>query len=625
VAGDEEVDVRSGVAQAPGVELVLDHLRLIRAFDFTGYKRATLDRRIRRRMQHLGIDTHEKYVEYLEVHPDEFEPLFDTMLINVTSFFRDPEVWDVLRVEVVPRLVERSRAVGRTIRVWSAGCATGEEAYSAVMLFAELLGTAGISDRVKVYATDVDDGALELARQAVYTDQALEHVPDDAKRYFTKAPRGHAVDPEVRRAVIFGHHDLLQDAPISRVDLLLCRNTLMYFNADVQARLLSRLHYSLADDGILVLGRVETRLSDGGLFQPINARHRVFSKVTHPSVRSRLLAIGTADRAAGSVGQADEHIVELGFESASTGQVLLDGAGLVLAANARARAMFGLSEPATGRPFQDLELSYRPVELRSSIDEARATGRTVSLRDVVWPSTGDRSSYLDIDVVPLRSHDEHVGVLLTFVDVTMHHRMRDELAKAHVDLDQAYQEVQSTNEELETTNEELQSTVEELETTNEELQSTNEELETMNEELSASNEELHAVNEEARERNAELDRVNAYVESIVARLDASLVVVDQSLTVRLWNGRSPDMWGLSADEAVGQRFGDLDVGFDTELVEPAMRRCISDDASVSLTVPVRRGSVTQDGLVMLSPLRSAAGTVDGVVVLMTVHDPSRIG
>jgi two-component system CheB/CheR fusion protein len=213
---------------APEFERLLTHLKNTRGFDFTSYKRATLSRRIEKRLSAVGVDTYRSYLDYLEVHQDEFTHLFNSILINVTSFFRDPETFDYLRTVVVPKVIAAS--AGGDIRIWSAGCASGEECYSVAILFAEAMGTEPFRERVKIYATDVDEEALTTARQAVYSDRQIEGVPDDLRtKYFDRQNGRWLFKKDLRRSVIFGRHDLLDDAPISRVDLLLCRNTHMYF------------------------------------------------------------------------------------------------------------------------------------------------------------------------------------------------------------------------------------------------------------------------------------------------------------------------------------------------------------------------------------------------------------
>ncbi len=596
-----------------GVERLLRYLREERLFDFTGYKRGTLSRRIDKRMQQVGIQSHEEYVDYLEVHPEEFEDLFNTILINVTSFFRDPDTWEVVRDVVVPNILER-KPTG-SIRVWSAGCATGQEAYSAAMLFADRLGPE-VKDRVKVYATDIDSDALERARLATYTSREVEGVPEEMlERYFNRSGNDFVFSNELRRSVIFGRHDLLQDAPISRTDLLLCRNTLMYFNADVQAQLINRLHFSVADNAYLLLGKVEM-LAQQDLFQPVDGRHRLFQKVNRTSLRSRLLAM--AGRVAPGFHE-DDRIVELAFEHRASPEILLDAAGSVVGVNARARALFGVGLDAIGRPFQDLEVSYRPVELRSRIDQVRAEGRVVEIDEVSrWTPSGELT-FLDIKIVPLNVDGAHLGVVITFVDVTRHRQLQEELEQTHRELEVAYEELQSANEELETTNEELQSTIEELETTNEELQSTNEELETMNEELSSTNEELQAINDELRDRTAEVNQVNAYIESVLVSLDASVIVVDRDMHVRVWNGLSFEMWGLSAEEVEGRGLLSLNIGFPVEALGPPVRACLMGEeaqATVLAAAVLRRGQAIKCAA-RVSPLKGSGRAIEGAIILIT--------
>jgi two-component system, chemotaxis family, CheB/CheR fusion protein len=614
-------NVADGVVDGAGLELVLNHLKDSRAFDFTGYKRATLARRVEKRMGEVGIGDHDDYVDFLEVHPEEFEPLFNTILINVTSFFRDADAWDVLRETVLPELLERKPE--GPLRIWSAGCSSGQEAYSVVMLLAELIGVEAVTERVKVYATDVDEEALEQARLAAYTAREMESVPDElADRYFDRSRDGAVFSPELRRTVIFGRHDLLQDAPISRVDLLLCRNTLMYFDASVQHDLVQRLHFSLADGGYLMLGKVEMLLGQGQVFEPVATKQRIFRKITVPTMRGRLLAM--AGRVPSTDGELGTHVLESAFEHGADPEMVLDAQSCLLAVNERARSLFGLSEAILGRPFQDLEISYRPADLRSAIDEAANEHRPVRLSEVPrWTPTGELT-FLDISVAPLASGDDYAGAVVSFVDVTRHRQVQEELEQTHRELEVAYEELQSANEELETTNEELQSTIEELETTNEELQSTNEELETMNEELSSTNEELHAINEELRDRTTEVDQVNAYLESVLTSIDASVVVVDPDMKVRVWNGLSFEMWGLRSEEVEGKSFLNLEIGFPVESLRPALAATLAGDGvseAAMFDATSRRGQAMRC-LARISPLTGAEGAVEGAIVIIEEIHPA---
>ena len=237
---------------------LLEHLKDSRGLDFTSYKRSSLTRRIRKRMDGLHIDGFDDYKTHLDDHPDEFVDLFNTILINVTSFFRDPDTWALVDGEVIPRILE-ARADGGPLRVWVPGCASGEEPYTIAILLCEALGEDAFRQRVKIFATDLDDAALTEARHARYPMRAVtEDLPPDLlKRYFDR-DGGYAVfRKDLRRSVIFGRHDLVQDPPITRIDLLSCRNTLMYFTSVAQTHILRQLHFALRPGGFLVLGRSE--------------------------------------------------------------------------------------------------------------------------------------------------------------------------------------------------------------------------------------------------------------------------------------------------------------------------------------------------------------------------------
>src|SRR2546427_544921 len=271
---------------------LLEYLRRTRGFDFTAYKPGSLTRRVQKRMAGLSIGEFRDYLDYLEVHPDEFGQLFNTILINVTAFFRDESPWEFIRDSVIPKMLSGLGA-DDPIRVWSAGCASGEEAYSIAMLLAEALGAEGFRERVRIYATDVDEEALNEARHATYGPRAAEDVPPHLlDKYFDRQDEKLVFNKDLRRSVIFGRHDLIQDAPISRVDLLICRNCLMYFNAEAQARILARFHFALAHRGVLFLGKAETLLAQSAAFEALDAKRRVFVK-TDRDLEMRHLTVPT--------------------------------------------------------------------------------------------------------------------------------------------------------------------------------------------------------------------------------------------------------------------------------------------------------------------------------------------
>jgi two-component system, chemotaxis family, CheB/CheR fusion protein len=605
------------------LEALLGYLKQTRAFDFTAYKRSTLGRRVQKRMQTLHIDDYGDYVDYLEVHPDEFSVLFNTILINVTSFFRDPATWDWLNAQVIPRMVA-AKSDGEPIRIWSAGCASGEEPYSLAILLADALGVERFKEQVKIYATDLDDEALAQGRHASYTDHQLAGVPPSIlARYFERSNGRQTFNKDLRRSVIFGRHDLIQDAPISRVSLLVCRNTLMYFNAEAQSRILDRFHFALESGGFLFLGKAEMLLARSTAFCPVDLKGRVFEKLPKGTRRDRLSLVRfiEADDLRQQPMSQQLNVEMLAIEADPVAQLVVDLDRTVVVANQRARSMFGLANSDVGRLLQDLEISYRPVELRSLIEQACAERRQTGAKEIEWTTPGGETMYIELSVLPLiETTGELLGAKVLFRDVTRIRRLQEELRGSHQELETAYEELQSTNEELETTNEELQSTVEELETTNEELQSTNEELETMNEELQSTNEELSTANDQLRQRGDELTHLNDFLDSILGSLQHAVIVIDKELRVQGWNRRAEDLWGLRGDEVKGQHFLNLDIGLPVDQLRQPVRAVLSgehDGNSTTVSGVNRRGkSITV--LVTLSPL-GQEGDAKGVILLMNAQ------
>jgi two-component system CheB/CheR fusion protein len=573
-------------------------------------------------MQQVGVTTYVEYIDHLEVHPEEFAQLFNTILINVTAFFRDRAAWDYLQSEVIPSILA-TKSNGEPIRVWTAGVASGQEAYSVAILLIEALGEEQYFQRVKIYATDIDEAALIQARQASYDGNEVEDIPPELlAKYFEPVGTQFVFRKDLRRAIIFGRHDLLQDAPISRIDLLVCRNTLMYFNAEAQTRILGHLHYALAETGFLFLGKSEMLLTHGNLFIPVDLKRRFFRKVVRPSFRDRLARLGqynhNHDEIPSSGGSG--RLREAAFDVSPIAQVVLDAEGHLALINQAARTAFGLTSNDLGRLIQDLQVSYRPVELRSLIDRAFAERRTFTVRDAGLALANDEHRYYDVQVIPLFGPtNTRVGVSLSFANVTEHKHLQETLHRANQELETAYEELQAANEELQTTNEELQSTNEELETTNEELQSTNEELETMNEELQSTNEELQAANEELRQRTDELNQVNGFLESILTSLQVGVVVLNRELRIQAWNSGATDLWGLRAEEAEGENFLSLDIGLPVAQLNGPIRPILSGEATggeVTLAATNRRGRSIQVK-VTLAPLVGTGGKQPEGVILLT--------
>jgi two-component system CheB/CheR fusion protein len=564
----------------PTFTALLDFLKRARGIDFTGYKRPSLERRVRRRLDAVGCAGFGDYLDHLEVHPEEYEALLDSLLINVTEFFRDPPTWHYVRDVALPQLLGVRSDTG-PIRVWSAGCASGQEAYSIAILLAELLGKDGYRTRVKIYATDIDEDALATARQAQYTPQEMESVPLELReRYFERANGGSSFRTDLRRGVVFGRNNLVQDAPISRLDLLFCRNTLMYLNAETQGRVLRHFHFALREHGVMVLGSAEMIMAHRDMFAAMDLKMRVFTR------RERRVA--SRGRPAGRIdGQEvdlplseDERMLrDIALEMGPVPQLIVSRAGVLTFANVSARALLGIGTADLGRPFAELAVSDTPADLRLPVDEALGEGHRVAVGEVRFVPDRGEERRLDVSVSPLRAEGTTaIGVSIQFDDVTRDLALRRAVEGQRVELQHAYEQLQSTVDELETTNEELQSANEELQTTNEELQSTNEELETMNDELESTNAELNASNDALQERTAELDELNGFLEGILSGLHLAVVVVDNDLHVRVWNHRAEDLWGVRKEEALEHELLSPDMGLPTALLAPALRAVLGGDS-----------------------------------------------
>lgn len=548
-------------------EALLQYIQQSRGMDFRGYKRTSLKRRIALRMEAVNVSQFSEYQANLEADPSEFENLLNTVLINVTSFFRDQEAWDVLKQEVLPKLIERADG-HQPIRVWSVGCASGEEPYSIAMLLAEQMGVADFCSRVKIYATDLDEEALKSARLATYLPREVENVPAPfLEKYFERTNNHYVFERELRKCVIFGRHNIVRDAPISRIDLLICRNLLIYLETETQALVLPRLHYALNTEGCLFLGKAETQLARSPLFRAVEMKHRIFTKIAQEPRRHITGRFGLGRDLRLDSPTPSPAMLEAALDQASNALLVVDEDGAVALANTPARELLGVGAADVGRPFQDLPISYRPMELRGPIEEVFVSRRGLKLEDQEYRLTQNEVLRLTIDVKPLQRPDGSVhAVLLCFTDATAFHVLHRELEAAQENLENTIEELQSANEELETTNEELQSTNEELETTVEELQSTNEELETLNEEARSSNEEMESINEELRVQADQASSYRLYLESVLRSMNGGIIVLNQAREIRSWNRWMEKTWGLRNEEVVGVNIDKLEIGLPVDVL-----------------------------------------------------------
>ena len=604
----------------PAYARLLDKLSVEHHFDFRQYRVGSLVRRIQARLSQLRIDDIEAYIALLDRHPEEAQALFNTILINVTAFFRDPEAWEALAQHVVPHLLATAESTG-TLRVWSAGCSTGEEAYSIALLLAERLGVVGRSSDVKIYGTDVDEDALAVARRGLYRLEQLKDVPPDLlERYFTREGQAHRFRRDLRRWCIFGRHNLVQDPPLSRMDLVVCRNVLIYFKSGLQDRVIPRFHYALRDGGFLFLGRSESLLARSRWFTAVSAKWRIFRRSGQalPRPDAALLRAESdstavdmqreAKRAGDLRGVAMEHLVEhLPFAV-----VVVDEADTIRAWNRAAATLFDVPmENVTGKKFRDLDISYLAEGLRARIEEVKGARTALRLEDVAFTCRSGLTVHAEIHLTPLTDDRQRfIGVLIAGTDVGEQVRLREQIGRLTEQHATASEELQSTNEELETTNEELQSTNEELETTNEELQSTNEELLTTVDELQMA--------------TAEMQRLALYHASVVNSVDQPVVVLDREFRVTSWNPAAERQWGLTAAHAIGRDFFTLSLGKVTSDASQAIHQ-IKAGASPSpaLDVPFTApGAPGRTSVLRLLPLRDGEGQLVGVVGL--VVEPARV-
>ena len=544
-------------------------------------------------MHEVGAADYVDYRDLLESSAEEFGYLFNTILINVTGFFRDAETWTYLQRGVMPELLAENDGP-REIRVWSAGCATGEEAYSLAIAFSEALGADEAAKRVKIYGTDVDDDALRDARMGVYTSKHLDSMPPELReKYFEQTGSQFAFRPDLRRRVIFGRHDITRDAPISRLDLLLCRNTLMYFNVETQAQVIDRFHFALREGGHLFLGKAEMLLGDGERFEVVSMRQRMFRRrpgASVPRYQSVPVRLDVAGKPEMREASRKRQLRDLALEAAPFAVIGVDVEGTVVLINTQMRNMFGMTVRDVGRPFHDLEISYRPVELRSLIERAYTEHRMVRVTSVERQLGPEDVQYLDIQIQPLWASDGlRSGVLLMFTDTSVTTRLQMEVKRNREDLDTAHEELQSTNEELETTNEELQS----------------------------GNEELETMNEEMRVRTHELDEARTFLEGVLSSVAAGVVVLDSDLLVRSWNKGAEELWGLRADEVRQQPFFNLVFGLPTGEVRGLVHQCLTSGrrAGTIQVAAVNRIGRSITCTVTCSPLKNT-GDGEGAVLLM---------
>ena len=418
----------------PELSALLYYLKQNCGCDLTGYKRSTLLRRFQVRMQSININSYQDYLKYLHSHDDEWIALLDTVLINVTDFFRDRDAWDYLANDIIPKIIA-SKSADEPIRVWSAGCASGQEVYSLVMLFASALGVDNCLARVQFYATDVDEAAVRQARLGTYSTREIIGIGADwLEKYFEKTEHGYVFDRKLRSKIVFGHHNLAENAPMSKIDLLSCRNVLIYFDDEAKAAILARFHFALKRNSFLFLGMSEMLVNRRAIFTPVNLNHRVFAKGLDLNLEDHLrINPKSIDKQAIELQTTKDYIWQTTFEASPFAQLAIDSKGGLLMANKEANVLFGLTLDHQGSPIQELEVG-RLVNFSSLLQRVYWNRQPVTLRNIAW-ATETATKYFDIAIAPIfKQHRDLIGINLTFINITDKQQQQEQLKSTFSEL-----------------------------------------------------------------------------------------------------------------------------------------------------------------------------------------------
>src|SRR5215203_1728948 len=608
--------------------------------DFRNYKPSTILRRIGRRMAVTHNSNIRDYADYLRTHPDEVKELVKAFLIKVTGFFRDPEAFDFIKNAIIPEIVERGRDNGRTLRVWSAGCATGEEAYSLALLVADHLGPDFPEWNAKIFATDLAPDAIAFARRGLYPENVLSELPDDYRsRFFERVDHGYRVNKALRQAVIFGQQDISRGVPFPRIDLVSCRNLLIYLKPELQQIVLDLFAFSLHQShGFLFLGKAETARPSKGTFELVDKKWKIYRCLSGPlgfrlhdgsgrlpyntvrEPRRRMIA-PMPETASNELQEAElelgqlRRINETMLRYTNVAVVIIDRAYRIVTINAAARRLLGVRDSGYDQDFLHTVRGMPYQEMRRAIDTAFREHTTMTLPETELDQTSEGSGrYLHATIMIMQVEPGAPELaVITAADVTEqvqikrrleavqreHTELINDLSTANKrfgtmnkELQDANEELQAANEELMLTQEELQATNEEFEATNEELQATNEELETNNEELQATNEELQTTNDELSARTAELQEITAQyrleqlqLSQLLQRYPNYVMVLDaEDLTIQTVNPAYDKL--LKPREVIGLPVSEVFSGKDVDQLIKLPRTSIRERQSID-TPPIQ--------------------------------------
>jgi len=612
-------------------------LRARTGHDFSLYKKSTIYRRIERRMGIHAIDAISDYVRFLEGNPQETQLLFRELLIGVTSFFRDPESWKQLADEVMPALLT-SRPEGGVLRAWVAGCSTGEEACTLAITFKEVLEKLGPKApfTLQIFATDLDQDAVEKGRQGLYSLAATAGLSDERRsKWFTPEETGFRLRKEIREMLVFAAQDVIQDPPFIRLDLLLCRNLLIYLSADLQKRVLPLFHYSLNPNGCLFLGSAESIGSFTDLFVPLPGKARLFHRkansqtpgfapfpITPPLPRESIREAAVPKTSVNLQSLADQVLLQRFAPPA----VLSSETGDILYISGKTGKYL---EPAMGKANWNLFAMAREGlrnELGMAFRKALSQTDPVVVKGLRVGSNGG-TQLVDLTVQALRAPEALKGTVMTvFSDQPTSPKVKaakagqdlppsvGRLAELEAALKSALEELQSNREEMQTSQEELKATNEELQSTNEELQSTNEELTTSKEELQSLNEELQTVNAEQQSKVEELSATNNDMKNLLDATDIATLFLDEQLHVRRFTKGATRIFKLIPGD-VGRPITDIVSSLDYPDLERDATEVLRTLVFSEKEVPAQQGEAWFSTRIL--PYRTIQNAIGGLVVTFT--------